>query len=194
MGKTDKIILSPKQERWLVRHFKHTKNDEIMSRLGLSHSALHRFARELGLTKSRQFMKKCQAATTQAAWIANRRKGWPPKGYTIPRSRECGFQKGVTNLQRLGPKRDAERIRKAAESRRATVKRERARIIWGFEQKTKLKLVTSRKKISSRYALRRRGYDIARGASTAYIVCETRRSAIVEANAIKNGIQIIEPS
>lgn len=194
MGKTEKIILTPTQERWLVRHFKHTKNDEIRSRLGLSHSTLHRFARELGLTKSRQFMKKCQTATTQAAWVANRRKGWPPKGYIIPRSRECGFQKGVTSLERLGSKREAERIRKAAESRRATVRKERLRIRWGLEKKTKLKLVTNKTKIYYRYALKKRGYDITRGSSVAYVSPETRRSLKVEVNARKYGIQIIELS
>lgn len=163
-----------------------------MSRLGLSHSTLHRFARELGLTKSRQFMKKCQTATTEAARLANMRNGWPPKGYIIPRSREFGFQKGVTNLERLGPRREAERVRKAAEARRATISKERMRIRWGFEQKTKLKLVTNKTKICYRYALKKRGYDIARGASVAYVTPETRRSLKVEADARKYGIQIIE--
>lgn len=192
MGKTDKIILTPEQEQWLIRHFKHTKNDEIMSRLSLTHSALHRFARELGLKKSPQFMKKCQTTATQAAWAANRRKGWPPKGYIIPRSWECRFQKGVTNIERLGPKKEAERVRKAAESRRATVKKERIRIHWGFEQRTKLKLYGSRKKRQYRYELRQRGYQVERGGSDAYVTAETQRSPIVETNARKYGIRVIE--
>ena len=28
MGKTEKIVLTPKQERWLTNHFKHTQNSE----------------------------------------------------------------------------------------------------------------------------------------------------------------------
>lgn len=192
MGKTDRIILTPEQERWLVRHYKHTKNAEIGSRLGIGQSTLHRFARELGLKKSKQFMQKYAQKGSEAAWIVNRRNGWPPKGYVIPRSRECGFQKGVTCLQRIGPKREAERIRKAAESRRATVKRERARIVWGLEQKTKLKLVTNPKKIQYRYALRQHGYEIGRGESVAYVVDRTRRSTKIETNARKHGIRIIE--
>ena len=58
MGRKDKIALTPEQERWLVAHFRHTRNEEIGERLGISQSSLHRFARELGLTKTRQFMRK----------------------------------------------------------------------------------------------------------------------------------------
>lgn len=62
-----KIVLTPENERWLIAHFKHTKNDVIMARLGLSHSTLHRIVRELGLKKTRQFMKKMQAAAASKA-------------------------------------------------------------------------------------------------------------------------------
>ncbi len=36
MGKTERIVLTPKQERWLTNHFKHTKNSECAERLGIS--------------------------------------------------------------------------------------------------------------------------------------------------------------
>ena len=67
MGKTDRITLTPEQERWLVAHFRHTRNVEIGERLGISQSSLHRFARELGLTKTRQFMRKAQRNTAEKA-------------------------------------------------------------------------------------------------------------------------------
>ena len=192
MGKTDKIVLTERQERWLVRHFKHTKNDEIMARLGLSHSTLHRLARELGLTKSRQFMKQCQAATTAAAWRANRAKGWPPKGYVIPRSEVACFKKGVTPEMRLGRKRNEERIRKSAESRRRTVAAEKRRILFGLPQQTRLKIGYSRKKVSYRHALRKRGYIIERGGWQAFVTESTQRSPIVESRAATHGIRVIE--
>lgn len=192
MSKTEKIILSPQQERWLIRHFKHTKNDEIMNRLGLSHSVLHRFARELGLKKSRQFVKKCQAATTEAAWRANRKKGWPPKGYVIPRSREFCFQKGVTNLQRLGAKREAERISKSSESRRETVRKEHARILFGLPQKTKLKIFSNPRRTQCRYYLKRRGYLVERGGREAIVTDQTQRGTRCEEWARREGIKIIE--
>lgn len=193
MGKTEKIALTPEQERWLTNHFKHTKNIECAERLGISPRSVVRIARKLGLAKSRQFMVKCQRETAEAAKTSHRLNGtYPPKGFIIPNSEAGQFKPGVTCRERLGEKRENERLRKSAESRRETIKKERMRIRWGFEQKTKLKLVTNPKKIQCRYALRRRGYQIARGANEAYIVAQTQRSAIVEANARKYGIWVIE--
>lgn len=193
MGKTVKIVLTPKQERWLTNHFKHTKNSECAERLGISPRSVVRIARELGLTKSRQFMAKCQRETAEAAKLSHRLNDtYPPKGFRIPKSEVGQFKPGVTCRQRLGARREAERLRKSAESRRATIKKERARIVWGLEQKTKLKLVTSPKKIQYRYELRQRGYQIARGASEAYVTAQTSRSSKVERNARKYGIRVIE--
>lgn len=193
MGKTEKIILTPKQERWLTNHFKHTKNIECAERLGISLRSVVRIARSLGLTKSRQFMAKCQRETAEAAKRSHRLNGtYPPKGFRIPKSEVGQFKPGVTCRERIGARREAERIRKSAESRRATIKRERARIVWGFDQRTKLKLTTNPKKIQYRHALRKRGYQIARGGSEAYIVTETQRSQKVEAVARQHGIRIIE--
>ena len=192
MGKTEKIVLTEKQQKWLIAHFKHTKNDEIMERLGLSHSTLHRFARELGLKKSRQFVAKCQAATTEAAWKANRRRGWPPKGYQIPNAPR--FQPGVNNLMRLGPEREAERQRKSTERRNKTIAAEKRRVLFGLPQKTKLKVVAAPKeKIAYRHSLRKRGYEIERGSSDAYVVETTQRNLTIEERARKYGIHVILP-
>ena len=40
--------LTEKELTWVIRHYKHTKNDEIMEKLGISHSSLHRIARKKG--------------------------------------------------------------------------------------------------------------------------------------------------
>lgn len=192
--RTEKIILTDRQRNWLIKHYKHTKNDEVMAKLGLTIAGLHRFARELGLKKSRQFMQRCQAATTEAARIANKARGWPPKGYRIPRGDEFGFKKGVTSAERLGPERNRERIRKAAESRRKTVAAEKRRILFGLPQRTKLKIGYSRMKVHYRYELRKHGYQVAKGANEAFVVDGTVRSLAIEERAIKHGIRIINPS
>lgn len=43
----------------LRKMFKNTPNDVIMEKLDISFSTLHRTARALGLTKTKQFMRKC---------------------------------------------------------------------------------------------------------------------------------------
>lgn len=181
--------LTEKERVWLIKHFKHTKNDDIMAKFGLSHSVLHRIARELGLKKTRQFMLKCQANTTAAAWAANRRNNWPPKGYQIPNAPR--FQKGITSEMRLGKKRNQERVLKSAESRRKTVAAEKRRILFGLPQKTKLKIGYNRKKVLYRYALRKRGYIIERGGSDAFVTESTHRNYAVEQRAAKHGIHIM---
>lgn len=192
---TKKIELTPQLERWLIRHFKHTKNDVIMERFGLSHSTLHRFARALGLTKTRQFIKKTQQECATAAKESHLRNGtYPPKGFRIPKSDYNRFKPGVTPEMRLGKKRNQERIAKAAASRRETVRKERSRIIFGFDQKTKLKLVHNRKRAIYRYALKKRGYLVERGGREAKVIETTIRSEIVEQRAAKHGIIIIATS
>lgn len=189
---TQKIELTPQQKSWLIRHFKHTKNDVIMAKLGLSHSKLHRLAREFGLTKTRQFIRKTQQECTAAAKESHLRNGtYPPKGYRIPKSGENCFQPGVTPEMRLGKKRNQERIAKAAATRRETIEKERMRIRWGFDQKTKLKLVHNRDRAIYRHALKKRGYLVERGGREAVVTESTIRSEIVEQRAAKHGIKII---
>lgn len=193
MGRTEKIVLTEKQERWLAKHFKHTKNDECAARLGISPRSVVRIARSMGLTKSRQFMVKCQRATADAAARSHILNGtYPPKGFRIPNSEAGQFKPGVTSKERIGDRRESERLRKSAESRRKTIADEKRRILFGFEQKTRLKLFSNPKKHQYRYALRQRGYLIERGGIDAKVVAETNRSAKVEANARKYGIRVIE--
>lgn len=183
MGKTDRITLTPEQERWLVKHFKHTRNEEIGERLGISQSSLHRFARELGLTKSRQHMRKTQMNAAAKAKASHLRNGtYPPKGYVIPRSEESQFKAGETSVQRLGKARERRRVEKSAESRRKTFKLERARKLFGLPQKTRMRVLREpRGKILDRYYLKKRGYILDESELIAYWTPETRRSPRLEA-------------
>ena len=182
MGKTSKITLTPEQEKWLTAHFKHTKNEEIGERLGISQSSLHRFARELGLTKTKQFMRKVQKNTSERAKASHLINGtYPPKGYRIPRSEEFQFKKGVTNLQRLGKAGERKRVEKSAASRRKTFKVERARKLFGLPQQTKLRVMREpRGKTCHRWYLKKRGYIIDEKELIAYWTEDTRRATILE--------------
>ena len=52
--------LSEEDTDWIIKHYKHTKNAEIMARFNIGESTLHRCARKYGLKKSNVFMKKAQ--------------------------------------------------------------------------------------------------------------------------------------
>lgn len=172
------------QKEYLRKHFKNTKNDTLMERLNISHSKLHRFARQEGLKKTKQFMRKMQANASKKAREANDAIGWPPKGYIIPKSEKYRFKKGVSGVDRLGVDGERERIERAHASRNATIASERRRILFGLDQKTKMKLVKAPPgKNDYRHRLIKRGYITkVRAANEFYYDNETDRSEVMESN------------
>ena len=182
MGKTDKITLTPEQERWLKAHFRHTRNEEIGERLGISQSSLHRFARELGLTKTRQFMRKVQRNAADKAKESHLRNGtYPPKGFIIPGSEAHRFRKGEAPVVRIGKVRERRRIEKSAESLRKTRREEKARALFGVPRKTRLRVVREPKgKTELRWYLKSRGYILDECELIAYWTEDTRRAKILE--------------
>ena len=183
-GKFGAIILTDQQEAWLQKHFKHTKNEDIAKKLGVSQRSVNRLAEKRGLTKSRQFIRKTQIDAAAAANKSNRINGtYPPKGYQIPNKEKGYFKKGERPIDRLGAKRNAERIARCAQSRKETFKLEKARAIFGLPRQTKLNVVQRpRKQVSIRYYLRKLGYIVERGSNVAYYNSETRRSLKLESH------------
>ena len=183
MSQGKKIVLTERQEAWLKKHFLHTKNAEIAAKLGISEASVHRLARALGLKKSRQYMTKCQRETAEAAQRSHRLNGtYPPKGFKIPRREEYQYKPGETCRDRLGAKRDAERARKAAESRAKTWKSEKARATFGLPQRTKLHVIpVPTAKIKLRCYLKSRGYIVDDVARIAYYDENTKRGKRIEA-------------
>ena len=172
--------ITASQEAWLIKHYKHTKNAEVAAYLGISQSTMHRIVRKLGLKKTPQFMRKCQQATTAAAKESHLRNGtYPPKGYVIPN--RPTFPKGVSNVERFGKRKEAERIRKSTESREKTRKSERARATFGLPQRTKLRVIPiPRAKVYLRWYLKSRGYILDEIARVAYYNENTKRGKRIE--------------
>ena len=176
------IVLTDKQLAWLDKHFKHTKNADVARKLGVSLRSVNRLAERRGLKKSKQFMTKCQENATAKAHESNLRNGtYPPKGSRRPNSEKGQFKKGEKPIDRMGAKKAAERLAKAAESYRKTWRLEKARALYGLPRETKLNVVKRpRKQIGQRYYLRKRGYIVERGSNTAYYTAETKRSVELE--------------
>lgn len=185
MGKTalqPKRVVPEKVQRWILKHFAHTKNQEIIDKFSLTHGWLHRFARAHGLKKTPQFMAKCQKELNEAARKSHLRNGtYPPKGYVIPGSVECRFEPGHHRTDRT-PEAKKARLEKSAATRRELYRMERIRAKWGLPRKSKLRVIAQpRHAILLRSYLRTRGYIIARGSSTAYYTDATHRSPAIEA-------------
>lgn len=176
------IVLTEKQEGWLIKHFKHTKNDEIARKLNISPRSVVRLARRRGLEKSRPFIKKTQKEAAEKANLSNRINGtYPPKGYCIPNREKNYFKKGERPIDRLGEKKEAERREKSVASRRETYRLEKGRALFGLPQQTKLKVVRHpRQQVLLRYRLKQLGYIIERGGRVAYYDDNTKRHMELE--------------
>lgn len=181
-GKFGAVVLTEQQEAWLRKHFKHTKNAEIAERLGVCLRTVNRLAEVRGLTKSRQFIRKCLAETSAAANRSNRINGtYPPKGYKIPNREKNYFRKGEKPIDRLGAKKEAQRVANCTASRKETFRLEKARALFGLPRQTKLKVISRpRKQVYIRYCLRKRGYIVERGSNVAYYNSETQRCLKLE--------------
>jgi hypothetical protein len=178
-------MLTENQKTWIIKHFRNTKNDVILEKFSTNHSALHRFAREKGLKKTKQFQRKCQNNASKLANEVNRKNNYPPKGYKIPRSEEFKFKIGVKPIERLGKKRNKQRIENSKNARNKTIKDEKRRVLFGLPQRTKLKVFGStHAKVSYRHTLKKRGYIVGRAAKTIYYNLDTKRSEIVENTAV----------
>lgn len=202
-GKT----LTEKQVAWIVKHFKHTKNDDIMAKFGIGESTLHRIARKYGLKKSRQQQRKTQWNATCHAHEACRRYGVyeetsermkqqaverRERGERIPGS----FLPRQSNRDRLSPERFKKCIEKATETMRELRRKERLRMHWGMPQQTKLNLSYDgcvsrlRKKATHRHLFRMHGYLVERGGNTVYYDEQTTRRPKMEENAHLYGLKV----
>ncbi len=200
--------LNEKEIAWIVKHYKHTKNEDIMQRFGIGESTLHRTARKYGLKKSPQQMKKMQAGAAEAARQACTEYGvyqataermrkvmssYKERGERLPDS----FAPGESNKDRLTPERFRKCMEKIHRKRNETIRRDRARLVFGLPQKSKLRLSVcdpkmQRRRAYYRWLLVRRNYIVERGATTIYYDEETDRDEDLEQRATtKAGLHFV---
>ena len=197
------IKLSERQILWLKNHFKHTKNEDICQRFGISLSALHRIRRKFGLKKSHQFMVKAQAEATAAAQIAASNENYEQQ----QRRKEIARQNSIKGRFKQGQwalaNKTTEQLAEITKKRVATWKESRRvdeiRLNFGLDQRTKFKFPKmqdphkQQQVMGLRYNMRRNGYVFPkRGGMVAYITPETHRSKKQEDHARKFGILIKE--
>ena len=199
--------LTERQQSWIIKHYAHTKNEDIMVKYGIGESTLHRLARKHGLKKSKRQQKKTQLNATQHAHEACKLYGV----YEETRQRmkrlaeerkergeriQGSFMPNESNKDRLGSRRFKKCIEKATATMREIRRKERIRLHFGLPQLTKLRITfngyseTHRKRASHRYLFRKYGYYVEYGDNTVYYDEQTERHPIMEANAHKYGLMV----
>ena len=183
--------LTQDQREWFVANFGTMKNQELADRLVTSPRSVIRMARELGLWKTKEFVAAMQRNASEHGARANRLMGGNAGAVNLLKyGKGYRFKPGTSQKDRMSAEAFAEMHRRIGESRKETFRKERVRVNWGFEQKTKLRVVRCpRAKIDIRHGLRKRGYEIARASNEAMVTDETRRSIRMEARAEKMGIK-----
>lgn len=99
------------------------------------------------------------------------------------------FKKGERQKDKMSAEAFDAMHRRIGEQRKNTIKAEKRRVLFGLEQKTKLRVVQAPKeKICLRNGLRNKGYEIARASNEAFITAATHRSEVMERRAISMGM------
>ena len=210
-------ILTPEQKEWLIHYFPIVENTRLMKASGMSHSTLHRFARDLHLTKSEKgikAIKRRQAAHIRRVCESN---GWYDQLRGKPPSDAC--RQGTARMwqdirdgkrehpfrimAKQNPRRYKQFMQRKSEERKQAIASELRRAKWGLPRKTRLKAVVMQKYSSSqlnhRYNSVRRGYILAdtceEGSGHRYTIYydkDTTRSEAFERNCIADGFRIRE--
>ena len=182
--------LTAEQLEWLKENFCHTKNQELADELGTSPRSVTRMARTLGLWKTSEFVAAMQQNAADHAAKANRANGGNAGTKNLLLyGKAYRFKAGESNKDRMSKEAFKEMHRKIGESRKETFRKEKRRVLFGLEQKTRLRVVQcTREKICLRSNLRKHGYEIARASNEAFITATTHRSEVMEHRAISMGI------
>lgn len=211
-GKIHRRVLNDEQREWLCQWFPTIENKRLAKAMGISLYKLHCFARELHLTKSedgwlaiKRRQTKAMAKTNHRNGCYDRKRGHAPSEATMEgnRRRWEEVRAGLRELpqetaKRKHPRKWKASLKKRSENRREMIRKEKQRIIYGLERKTKLKVVVmipyTRSQLHHRCNALKRGYlldmDCSEGQPGRYVIYyddETERSAKFEANCIKDG-------
>lgn len=207
------VILNEEQEAWLVKWYPVTENKRLAKAMGVCMETIRNYARRLGcdgkseagMAAIRKRQGKAAAKTNERNGCYDRKRGHSPSEATLEgnRRRWEEYRQGLrespyATIKRTDPKRYQAIKEKRSQNRKEMIAKEKRRIIYGLERKTKLKVVVmtpyTRSQTSHRCNALKRGYlldmDCSEGSPGRYIIYyddETQRSAKFEANCIKDG-------
>lgn len=208
-------VLTDEQREWLCKWFPEEENSRLLAASGMSHSTLHRFARQFHLTKSKAGMKRIKRR--QAAHIKQvcERNGYYDslRGRPVSEATRQGtarmwqeIHEGKREhpsrvMKRKNPQKYRQYMQRRSEQRRETIRKEFLRVKYGLERKTRLRCIVmckyTRSQTCHRYNALRRGYYVMEDCSeqsgeryNIYYDDQTHRSEKFEKNLRNDGFSI----
>lgn len=209
-------VLTDEQREWLCRWFPEIENSRLMEASGMSHSTLHRFARQLGLQKSERGLrgiKRRQARNVKRLLTSNgyyaSLRGKRPSDACIEASRRRWEQVREGKLESphdimlsRNPRKYRNMMKRMGERRKELVRKERLRGFYGLERKTRLNIPYqkyTRSQVCRRHNALKRGYFFMEDCSeqggerwNIYYDADTKRSPRFERNLEMDGFHVLE--
>lgn len=210
------LVLTDEQKEWLCKWFPEVENSRLMEASGMSHSTLHRFARQFRLTKSEKGIrgiKKRQAAHIKRVcenngYYDSLRGRQPSEACRNATAqmwqdiRDGKREHPARILKRKNPRKYRKWMQRKSEERKETIRKETRRVLYGLERKTKLKCIVmckyTKRQVSHRYNALRRGYIIMQDCSdqsgeryNIYYDDQTERTPIFERNLVNDGFRLL---
>ena len=209
-----RIELNNEQREWFAHYYPKTENGRMAKAMGISKETVRVQARQLGLEKSAAGLKAIQkrqhklaAKINEANGCYDRKRGHPTSDATLAgnRKRWEEIRQGLrddpmTMLRKHHPKKYQAVIEKKRQERKESIRKEKMRILYGLERKTRLKAVVmtpyTRSQTQHRHNALLRGYlldeDCREGQPGRYVIYyddETNRSDRFEKNCIADGFR-----
>ena len=185
-----------------VRLFPIHSNIRLMRWFGVSFSTIHRFRRELGLSKDmkaiyREHARDVKRVCERNGYYASLRGRAPSEACVeaTRRLRAGGFVP-MTRLRETNPRKYRRVCRKRAEAWRETRRKERGRVALGLPQKTKFRIVLhpmSHAAYAQKHAMIKQNNYFADPDHSSWVCydAETRRSPRREATAVRHGLRVV---
>ena len=184
--------------------FPKNSNRRMMTWFGIGFSTLQRFKREFGIEKDMQAIRKQHAKDIKRicernGYYASIRGKAPSEACmeAARRLRAAGFHP-IKQLKANNPRKYKRLMQKKSEQRKELWRKERMRMVYGLERRTKLRLpLNSLTHAASacKYMMIRECNYFADPDGDSHIICydsQTRRSEKREATAIRHGFTIVE--
>ncbi len=200
-GNVVRMKLSPEQEEIFRRLYPKTLNTKLMQMFGLSHSTLHRFARELGLKKDMKIIchKQAQLAkkTCQRNGYYDSIRGKKPSAACIEATKRKwaeGFNPWHV-LKEKNPRKYAAAMKRKSIERKELYRKEELRQRYGLTRQTKLrlKMLTNRMRGQKWLMIHRRDYyAIDDHPDWIGYDDDTQRSLQMEATAKRHGLHVVQ--
>ena len=203
-GGKDEYYLEGELKERFCQLFPKNSNRRLMKWFGISFSTLQRFRRELGLQKDMRAIRKQLAKdikkTCEKNGYYDSLRGHAPSEACQEATRKMwaeGFHP-MKQLKAKKPRRYRMVLRKRSEKRKELWHKERLRLKYGLERKTRLHIPLNNiphRAAAHKYLMIRRCNYFADPLGDPYVVCydsQTQRSARREATAAKHGLKVVE--